>query len=76
MRPRFLAPLIGLLLILGSIVGLSRPGIALAAGYRDTGSNPAYDIESYNFYCNGGGTSCIPNGLTAADCASGYYTCP
>jgi len=36
----------------------------------------AYDIESSNFYCTGGGTACIPAGYTAYDCASVAVACP
>jgi len=37
-----------------------------------TVANAAYDIESYNYYCTYGGTSCIPDTFTTEDCRFGY----
>jgi len=36
-----------------------------------TTGNSAYDIESYDYYCTGGGTACT-HGYLASDCANGF----
>jgi|SRR5579884_3718833 len=37
-------------------------------GYVLPGSSTAYDIESSNFACPGGGSACVPTGSYASDC--------
>jgi len=76
MRPRLIAPVFGLLFIIGAVVGLGGPSAALAAGDYPTGANPAYDINSYNFYCTTGGTGCIPTNYYALDCVQLTVACP
>src|SRR5579884_1363683 len=78
MRPRLLAPFAALALVAG-IATAAVPRTASAAefyAYTVPNGGMAYDIESSNFYCTGGGTACIPNGYTAEQCAFLMATCP
>jgi len=45
-------------------------------GYLPPNNGSAFDIESSNFYCAGGGTTCVPSTYTAEDCYQGTVICP